>query len=33
MRGLKKFYAHTLPEVERIVANLRRQPAAIVQRI
>jgi uncharacterized protein len=25
-RGFKKFFAHALPEVERIVANLRKQP-------
>jgi len=25
-RGLKAFYAHALPEVDRIVANLRQPP-------
>jgi uncharacterized protein len=25
-RGLKKFFAHAIPEVDRIVADLRKQP-------
>ena len=25
-RGLKTFFAHALPEIERIAANLRKQP-------
>ena len=32
-RGLKKFYAHALPQVERIVADLRNQPSGTVRRI
>lgn len=32
-RGLKRFYAHALPEVERIVADLRKEPAQAVRRM
>jgi uncharacterized protein len=31
--GLKKFFKHAIPEVDRIVAEMRRQPLEAVQRI
>jgi hypothetical protein len=33
MCGLKKFFRHAAPEIDRIVAQLRKQPVQEVQRI